>query len=66
MGKFAETAIVNYRLSFAGQGKIIVDHPLTFADQGKQTSVLRFRFPVAENKRKLLFSVFGIPETWRH
>jgi hypothetical protein len=29
MGKFAETAIVDYRLSFA--------------DQGKQTSVFRFR-----------------------
>jgi hypothetical protein len=37
MDTFAETAIVNYRLSFA--------------DQGKQTEACRFRFPFPENKQ---------------
>ncbi len=41
---FAETANIDYRLSFAGQGK--------------QTSV--FRLPFAENKRKFAVSVFYI------
>jgi hypothetical protein len=41
MGTFAETANINNRLSFA--------------DQGKQTSV--FRFPFATNRQKLPFSV---------
>jgi hypothetical protein len=66
MSTFAETAIVNYRLSFA--------------EQVKQMSIFCFRllqtngslpFPFAENKQKLSFSlvpfsVCGIPETWRH
>jgi hypothetical protein len=49
MGKFTETAIVDYRLSIA--------------DQGKLTSVFRLqqtkevcRFPFAANKRNLPFS----------
>jgi hypothetical protein len=57
MGMFAETAIVDYHLSFA--------------DQGKQTSVfcfllqqtdgsLHFCFPFAENKSKLPFSVSSV------
>jgi hypothetical protein len=57
VGTFAETAIVDYRLSFA--------------DQGKQASVFRFllqqtdgsllfRFPFAESKRKLHFSVSSV------
>jgi hypothetical protein len=46
MGTFAETAIVDYRLSFA--------------DQGKQTSVFRF---AASNKRKYAVSVFRLQET---
>jgi hypothetical protein len=41
MGIFAETAKVNYRLSFA--------------DQGKQTSL--FRFPFVENKHTSMLSV---------
>jgi hypothetical protein len=41
MGRFDETAIVDYRLSFA--------------DQGKQTSVFRFRFQ--KTNRSLPFSV---------
>jgi hypothetical protein len=72
MGSLAEAAIVNYRLSFA--------------DQGKQTSIFRFRlqqqkevccfcFPFSSNKRKFLFSVSSVfrlrnsgkmeMETWR-
>jgi hypothetical protein len=46
MGTFAETAIVNNRLSFA--------------DQRKQTSLkktnFRFRIPFAENNRKFAVS----------
>jgi hypothetical protein len=38
MDTFAETAIANYRLSFAVQGK--------------QTELCRFGFPFAENKQK--------------
>jgi predicted acetyltransferase len=71
MGTFAETAIIDYHLSFA--------------DQGKQTSVLNFSFqqlyrrlsfPFAANKWKLPFfvsSVFHLQNsgnmetsTWRH
>jgi hypothetical protein len=63
---FAETAIVDYRLSFAGQGK--------------QTSVFRFPqtekfaisiFRLQETNRSCRFppvplSVCGILETWSH
>jgi hypothetical protein len=42
MGTFAETAIIDYRLSFA--------------IQGKQTSAFRFHFTA--NKRKFIVSVF--------
>jgi hypothetical protein len=38
MDTFAETGIVNYRLSLD--------------DQAKQTEVCRFRFPVAEYKQR--------------
>jgi hypothetical protein len=52
----------------------MVDYCLSFADQGKQTSVIRFHlqqtngslpfpFPFTENKQKLPFSICGIPET---
>jgi hypothetical protein len=44
MGTSAETANVDYHLSFA--------------NQGKQISV--FRFPFAENKRKFSASVFRL------
>jgi hypothetical protein len=47
MGTFAETAIVDYRLSFA--------------NQGKQTSVFRFLF--VENKRKFAVAVFHLQQT---
>jgi hypothetical protein len=55
MSTFADTANVDYRLSFV--------------DQGKQTSVLRlqkingsccFHFPFAANKQKLQFSVTSV------
>jgi hypothetical protein len=47
MATFAETAIVAYHLSFA--------------DQGKQTSL--FCFGCAENKHKFAVSVFHLPQT---
>jgi hypothetical protein len=46
MGTFAETAIFDYRLSFA--------------DQRKQTS--RFPFPFAANKRKFPIYVFRLQQ----
>ncbi len=46
MGKFAETAIVDYRLSYA--------------NQGKQTSIFRFRFLFVADKRKSPFSVSSV------
>jgi hypothetical protein len=67
MGKFAKTTFVDYRLSFAGQGK--------------QTSVFRFRlqqtkeslpFPFSVCRKQTEVAVFssvsrcGIPKTWRH
>jgi hypothetical protein len=55
MSRFAETAILYYRLSFADQGK------RTFVSVcSKQTEVCRFRFPFAENKRncRFLFAEF--------
>jgi hypothetical protein len=65
MGAFAETGIVDYHLSFA--------------DQGKQTSVLRFRLQQQmevshfrlQKKQKLAFSVVPFQnsinvETWKH
>jgi hypothetical protein len=60
MGTFAETAFVDYRVSFADQGK-----QTSVSVGSKQTEVCRFRFPFAANKQKLP-SVCGIPETWRH
>jgi hypothetical protein len=42
MGTFAETTIVSYRLSFA--------------DQGKQTSVFRFRLQQTNGSLLFLFS----------
>jgi hypothetical protein len=52
MGMFAETAIVDYRLSFADQE---IRLPFSFA--AKKTEACRFRLPFAANKRKLLISV---------
>jgi hypothetical protein len=45
MGKFAETEIVNYRLSFS--------------DPGKQTSVYRFRLQQT-NRQKFAVPVFHL------
>jgi hypothetical protein len=55
-GQFAETAIV-------------ADYRSSFADQGKQTSVLRFRLQQTNGRYRfplVPFSICGIPETWRH
>jgi hypothetical protein len=68
MGTFAETSIVDYHLSFAGtkENKLLFSVSVC----SKQTEVCHFRFPFAENKQKLPFSVSsavcGIPETRRH
>jgi hypothetical protein len=63
MGTFSETAIVDYCLSFADhQKQTYVCH---FRLQ-QTKEVCRFRFPFAENKRKLPFSIFRIPETCGH
>jgi hypothetical protein len=43
MGTFAETAIVNYRLSFT--------------NQGKQTSLFRFSLPQTKGRLPLLFFI---------
>jgi hypothetical protein len=52
MGKFAETEIIGYRLSFA--------------DQGKQTSIFSFRLQQINGSLPFPFSACGIPKTWRH
>ncbi len=49
MSTFDETAIVDY------------SYRLSIADQGKQTSVFCFRLQQTNG----MFSVCGIPETWR-
>jgi hypothetical protein len=57
MGTFAETEKVDYRLSFADQGK------QTFVSVSvctKRTEVCCFRFPFAINKRILPFSVSSV------
>jgi hypothetical protein len=46
MGTFAETSIVDYRSSFATQGK-------QTSVSSKQMEVCRFHFPFAASKRKL-------------
>jgi hypothetical protein len=78
MGTFAETAFVDNRLSFANQEehKSVLRFRLLKTNGSRRSplapfSVCRFRFPFAENKRKLPFSlvpfsVCRIPETWRH
>jgi hypothetical protein len=62
MGTFAETAIVDYRLSFADQGKKTSIYRFRLQ---QQTEVCRNRFPFASYKQKLPFldintSVFQI------
>jgi hypothetical protein len=70
MGTFAETAMVDYRLSFAGLGKQTfvfrfrlqqnVSLPFPFAICRKQTEVLVFRFRNSGNMETMDM------ETWRH
>jgi hypothetical protein len=69
MGMFAETVIVDCRLSFANQGK-------KTSVCSKQMEVCRFRFLFAENKGKLIISAISIlrlrkhgdmeMDTWKH
>jgi hypothetical protein len=54
---FAETAILDYSLSRADQGKKL---PFPVSVCSKQTEVCRFHFPFAANKRKLPFSVGSV------
>jgi hypothetical protein len=54
VGTLAETAIVDYRLSFVDQENKLPSSVLVFR---KQREVGRFSFPFAANKRLLLFSV---------
>ncbi len=66
MGVFAKTAIVDYHLSFAYQGK--KTSFFCFLLQ-KTNRNLPFPFSVCTNKGKLPFStssIFGVTETWRH
>jgi hypothetical protein len=71
---FAETAIVEYNLSFANQG-----NKLSFSVCRKYTEVCHFPFPFVEKKRKSPYSVIsffhlrnsrnmetGVVETWNH
>jgi hypothetical protein len=54
MGKFSETAIVDYHLSsLLTKGNEL---PLSVFVYSKQWEVCRFLFPFAANKRKLPFS----------
>jgi hypothetical protein len=66
MGTFAETAIIDCRSLFADQEK----QTSVFCFRLRKTNeILRFRFPFAENKRKLPFSVSSIflfAEFWEH
>jgi hypothetical protein len=58
MCAFAETAIVDYRLSFADQGK--QTSVIHFRLHQTKTEVFRFRFPIAANKQKLYFSFSSV------
>jgi hypothetical protein len=70
-GKFAETTIIEYRLSFADQGKTNVRLPFPFAASKRKFAVSVFRlqktngscrFPLVPSST----SRNGILETWRH
>jgi hypothetical protein len=66
MSLFAETAIVDYRLSFADQGKQL---PFSVSVCDKQTEVSHFNFPIGANKRRSPFSfspVFGVLKRYYH
>jgi hypothetical protein len=67
MGTFSKTSIVDYRLLFANQGKKCPFIPSAANKREFAVSVFHLqqidescRFPL------VLFSVCGIPETWRH
>jgi hypothetical protein len=81
MGKFADTAIGNYCLSFADQGKLIVNHRLSFAGQGNKLPffVSAFQLQKSSGNCRFPFSEFrkhgdietkrpkhSDMETWKH
>jgi hypothetical protein len=69
MGTFAETAIINYCLSFADQGKQTSFFPFLFtANKGKfAVSIFHLKRTKGSCQFLLLpFYVCGISETWRH
>ncbi len=55
-----ETAIVDYRLSFADPG-----NKLPFSFSANKRKFADFVFRLQEKKRKFPFSICGIPERWR-
>jgi hypothetical protein len=57
MGTFAETAIVDYCLSSADQGKALL---FSISVCSKQTKVCRFCLPFAANKQRYPFSVISV------
>ncbi len=59
---FAETAIVDYRLSFADQGK---QTSVSISVCSKRREVCHFHFPFAANKWKLPFSMSSICRIYR-
>jgi hypothetical protein len=71
MGTLAETAIVDYHLSFADQEK--TNFRFSVSVCRKETEVCHFRFLFAANKWKLQFSISSVfclrnagnMETWR-
>jgi hypothetical protein len=62
MGTFAEAAIPNYCLSFADQGK----QTSVFYFRSQRTTLsLPFHFPVCSKQKEVVVFHCGIPETWR-
>jgi hypothetical protein len=61
MGMFAETANVNFFLSFAGQGKQTYFFCFSNAENKRKqtTEVCRFRFPSAANNGAVSVSRFS-------
>ncbi len=58
MGTFAKTSIVDYHLSFADQGK---QTSVFYFHSQKTNGVCRFWFSFSENKQKLPFSLICFP-----
>jgi hypothetical protein len=61
VGTFVAAAVVDYRLQFADQGKQSFVYRFRFL---QTNGSLRFRFPFAAKKRKLLFSVSSVFRLW--